>query len=197
MNKSDISIHAPKRERRPASPAFTSSTLFQSTLPNGSDRNIRRLQQHVLHFNPRSQTGATYDYNTSGTIQLISIHAPKRERPRLHDYPVLGRGISIHAPKRERRQLCILIANYRKFQSTLPNGSDIICLINNHGQQISIHAPKRERPLFPRKTTLTSKFQSTLPNGSDGKTAAGIGIRSDISIHAPKRERRGSGPPVE
>ena len=103
MNKSDISIHAPKRERRPASPAFTSSTLFQSTLPNGSDRNIRRLQQHVLHFNPRSQTGATYDYNTSGTIQLISIHAPKRERPRLHDYPVLGRGISIHAPKRERR----------------------------------------------------------------------------------------------
>ena len=175
MNKSDISIHAPKRERRPASPAFTSSTLFQSTLPNGSDRNIRRLQQHVLHFNPRSQTGATYDYNTSGTIQLISIHAPKRERPRLHDYPVLGRGISIHAPKRERREdggwhwnsiryfnprsqtgatdRISRAERERTFQSTLPNGSDAVLDLLWNEPYISIHAPKRERPYlhFPSR----------------------------------------------
>ena len=146
MNKSDISIHAPKRERRPASPAFTSSTLFQSTLPNGSDRNIRRLQQHVLHFNPRSQTGATYDYNTSGTIQLISIHAPKRERPRLHDYPVLGRGISIHAPKRERRTVSAGLRGSGHFNPRSQTGAT----------------------RFWTSCGMSRIFQSTLPNGSDG-----------------------------
>ena len=173
------------------------SSLFQSTLPNGSDPGymIIRCWGEVFQSTlPNGSDGYT-DINDLG--QKISIHAPKRERPHVFNTYCDALIISIHAPKRERRQLCILIANYRKFQSTLPNGSDIICLINNHGQQISIHAPKRERPLFPRKTTLTSKFQSTLPNGSDGKTAAGIGIRSDISIHAPKWERHGSGPPVE
>ena len=37
MNKSDISIHAPKRERLMTTILLELSSLFQSTLPNGSD----------------------------------------------------------------------------------------------------------------------------------------------------------------
>ena len=105
MNKSDISIHAPKRERRPASPAFTSSTLFQSTLPNGSDPGymIIRCWGEVFQSTlPNGSDGYT-DINDLG--QKISIHAPKRERPHVFNTYCDALIISIHAPKRERHYL--------------------------------------------------------------------------------------------
>ena len=78
---------------------------------------------------------------------------------------------------------------YKKFQSTLPYGSDSINLRTNFISQISIHAPLRERlissnyvleyavisihaPLrerleFSSVIFCSDKFQSTLPYGSD------------------------------
>ena len=78
----------------------------------------------------------------------------------------------------------------RKFQSTLPHGSDADDVVEQHKAPISIHAPSRERhlKLFPcvakilyfnprsltgatkgskRLFTATAEFQSTLPHGSD------------------------------
>ena len=79
------------------------------------------------------------------------------------------------------------------FQSTLPNGSDLlrVQLIEYHdisihapkrerlqtlskldlSQYISIHAPKRERRNGMYVVKQIKIFQSTLPNGSDGKHA--------------------------
>ena len=77
-----ISIHAPSRERRSSAPKLGVSTAFQSTLPHGSDAEIlRALKSCVRHFNPRSLTGATVKLTDKQREQLISIHAPSRERP--------------------------------------------------------------------------------------------------------------------
>ena len=98
-----ISIHAPSRERQqrhlkthcarrnfnPRSLAGATQmntylyelSLFQSTLPRGSDITLISQLSFSLYFNPRSLAGATGwglypDFNAS-----ISIHAPSRERP--------------------------------------------------------------------------------------------------------------------
>ena len=79
--KTDISIHAPLRER--LSRGFPNSTL--------------------VHFNPRSLTGAT---SKSDRFWLNS-------------------DISIHAPLRERLFGTVFQDYNRPFQSTLPYGSDL------------------------------------------------------------------------
>ena len=75
-----ISIHAPSRERR----CFKSNTcclsLFQSTLPRGSDRVCTGYARQKSYFNPRSLAGATKGGLTYDGISGISIHAPSRER---------------------------------------------------------------------------------------------------------------------
>ena len=77
----------------------------------------------------------------------------------------------------------------RRFQSTLPRGSDLSVSIyttsliyfnprslagatdtpgyGNNGCTISIHAPSRERPVIYINHKLFNLFQSTLPRGSD------------------------------
>ena len=121
----NISIHAPLRERHPTDstdylfPTVFQSTLpygsdanacvpkrctaylFQSTLPYGSDKDNSRILHNGQYFNPRSLTGATA-YHT--------------------------------------RRMC-----RRIFQSTLPYGSDISTQYLNFVTVISIHAPLRER----------------------------------------------------
>ena len=59
-------------------------SLFQSTLPHGSDNVASLLPYGELYdFNPRSLTGATsYMYDLL-QIKPISIHAPSRERRQL------------------------------------------------------------------------------------------------------------------
>ena len=121
--RTDISIHAPLRERHALS----------------AGRALR------CDFNPRSLAGATLQHaGRSGTV-LISIHAPLRERrlsrsgyvdaqifqstlpcgsdthcQRVEHFVV----ISIHAPLRERRITSSFFSTYSPFQSTLPCGSD-------------------------------------------------------------------------
>ena len=99
---------------------------------------------------------------------------------------------------------------FRKFQSTLPHGSDSQGPQTLHAFSISIHAPSRERQSLLAAYVRNGIFQSTLPHGSDdaylsARAAMGISIHApsrerhiialdsgyvlDISIHAPSRER--------
>ena len=59
------------------------SYVFQSTLPHGSDIHFGYLWLTDCNFNPRSLTGATDMFNLKGLLDIISIHAPSRERLRL------------------------------------------------------------------------------------------------------------------
>ena len=76
-----ISIHAPSRERHKSMSGIETIKLFQSTLPRGSDIYLDKLL---------IEAG-------------ISIHAPSRERHSKTIHLAKGR-ISIHAPSRERHR---------------------------------------------------------------------------------------------
>ena len=118
---------------------------FQSTLPQGSD-----LPDYGIHF-----------------PMTISIHAPTRER-QSRTVLILGLSkISIHAPTRERLVIPFSKYTFVRFQSTLPQGSDLPTI----------------RPKLVQK-----QFQSTLPQGSDGVSMERL-KHMYISIHAPTRER--------
>ena len=98
--------------------------VFQPTLPHGSDdaADIRHLS--AQHFNPRSLTGATAYRHCQTVHAAISIPAPSRERHGRCCVVACDGWISIHAPSRERPS------------NTVPSASD---------NAISIHAPSRER----------------------------------------------------
>ena len=120
----------------------------------------------------------------------ISIHAPSRERQTELKNILRITAISIHAPSRERRYrvnihhaamnfnprslagattaFVMQLRQRRKFQSTLPRGSDFA------------HVARK-----PTK----AQFQSTLPRGSDSPYSPQHKKRILISIHAPSRER--------
>ena len=54
-----ISIHAPLRERHQPVSHTVCATIFQSTLPYGSDNRFNEIMYYYMNFNPRSLTGAT------------------------------------------------------------------------------------------------------------------------------------------
>ena len=55
----EISIHAPSRERLTAKWSVDALSRFQSTLPRGSDQDKTILYKALYNFNPRSLAGAT------------------------------------------------------------------------------------------------------------------------------------------
>ena len=122
--RTQISIHAPSRERPRIRTYNTKETAFQSTLPRGSDL--------MLIVKLKS-------------VRLISIHAPSRERPKKQAALQRANWISIHAPSRERRLDDKDVNVKIKFQSTLPRGSDLRTKDLDNKMRISIHAPSRER----------------------------------------------------
>ena len=164
-------------------------TLFQSTLPRGSDQPRKVCRLYGYYFNPRSLAGAT-------------CRSASRQEKRQGFQSTLPRGsdfdcfpfvdfllISIHAPSRERQTDASPSQIASRFQSTLPRGSDACA-----------SAPSRPRPDFnprslagatwpfmalphvpqnfnPRSLAGATSlcllcvsswiFQSTLPRGSD------------------------------
>ena len=166
------------------------ASIFQSTLPYGSDFKIFKPRNGMIAFQSTLPYGSDVWYDIYKHSKAISIHAPLRERLRASSLLVsmiadfnprsltgatfflpaqlLPRGISIHAPLRER---LATVAAWRA------------------AELISIHAPLRERRkaevliilianFNPRSLTgATSRlylpvrnmsiFQSTLPYGSD------------------------------
>ena len=165
-----ISIHAPLRERRTAAGVNLVVSLFQSTLPCGSDAPFLYLNSgyadfnprslagatgktkvlivSITHFNPRSLAGATGLYLRSKRHEKISIHAPLRERPYPFCFTCFPLTISIHAPLRER-QNCItrLVCTLLYFNPRSLTGATAYCRMVIAARDISIHAPLRERQL--------------------------------------------------
>ena len=123
-------------------------------------------------------------------MSFISIHAPKRER-RLRNSRAAGNGINFNPRSQTGATDVPTVAgkvtgyfNPRsqtgattprsvssmpmfEFQSTLPNGSDVVTVMIQGRVNISIHAPKRERLVWDGTYDQYGRFQSTLPNGSD------------------------------
>ena len=77
---SEISIHAPLRERPASNGTLSRTQKFQSTLPHGSDLPRDNFNLTAGNFNPRSLTGATRQSDSDRESICISIHAPLRER---------------------------------------------------------------------------------------------------------------------
>ena len=98
-----ISIHAPLRERHFGSSSRSVYSLFQSTLPYGSDVDPSKVNLDNYQFQ------STLPYGSDPFVQQNNAMAIR---------------ISIHAPLRERQPLATLLLMSMQFQSTLPYGSD-------------------------------------------------------------------------
>ena len=73
------------------------------------------------------------------------------------------------------------------FQSTLPRGERLACVLINTGSYIfQSTLPRGERPPAPETSSVIASFQSTLPRGERPK-AIGVDVSKIISIHAPTR----------
>ena len=74
------------------------------------------------------------------------------------------------------------------FQSTLPRGERLACVLINTGSYIfQSTLPRGERPPAPETSSVIASFQSTLPRG-ERQAADSIQARKGIiSIHAPTR----------
>ena len=164
-------------------------TLFQSTLPRGSDCNFTQegvfVHEISIHapsrerllagcllkrwkdFNPRSLAGATASIDSSRCISDISIHAPSRERPSALIKPLIRKDFNPRSLVGATRytRFCLQLP---LFQSTLPRGSDSAASVDD---------------------VIYTLFQSTLPRGSD-PPALQVPCWGIISIHAPSRERQ-------
>ena len=142
--RTEISIHAPSRERL---------------------RHRHHSRRHN-HFNPRSLAGATHMLTGCGLNVGISIHAPSRERhlgdplednvllfqstlPRGSDAsPAYSNTLSCYFNPRSLAGATGMPAALNidlGFQSTLPRGSDYEQTVEAYRTEISIHAPSRER----------------------------------------------------
>ena len=98
-----ISIHAPRRERRAENKGKRARRTFQSTLPEGSDISSISEPNGGNIFQSTLPEGSDGRGDLKETMEtMISIHAPRRERPQL---------------------LTTYLPDFI-FQSTLPEGSD-------------------------------------------------------------------------
>ncbi len=167
-----------------------------------------------LYFNPRSPKGATEQAEAQNRATLISIHAPRRERPTERAGPVDDFGISIHAPRRERHDAIPFIAshidisihaprrerldihrippyNKHNFNPRSPKGA-------THYGDVGIFVVNDFNPRSPKGATSAAMFLPILsdyfnPRSPKGATYTHLdnpGFPGKISIHAPRRERR-------
>ena len=165
--------------------------LFQSTLPEGSDSPFSLSSFPVRnYFNPRSPKGATLTLkNPLYGLIYFNPRSPKgATQPLLNVPPFLP--ISIHAPRRERQCRNSSGSAPHIFQSTLPEGSDMVlqsCV--DCVRCISIHAPRRERPSpYPHSFQTPENFNPRSPKGATS-VVRWYSCNTHISIHAPRRER--------
>ena len=147
LTSTDISIHAPSRERLYQTSRYVHGKQFQSTLPHGSDAAQGAIDRLDQDFNPRSLTGAT-EYSQPATYQFnISIHAPSRERLKLWPSFIRLNLFQSTLPHGSDFKIFKPRDSVVTFQSTLPHGSDEFLQQYQSVTAISIHAPSRERPV--------------------------------------------------
>ena len=75
-----ISIHAPSRERQVLLSKAIPVHYFNPRSLAGATRGEASSRCRAVHFNPRSLAGATQPGCGEKTSDVISIHAPSRER---------------------------------------------------------------------------------------------------------------------
>ena len=168
LDKANISILAPLRERLKSGKYSLPNVLFQSTLPYGSDLGSVLTAGANVNFNPRSLAGAT-----SRTADI------RRSYPSFNPRSLTG----------ATPPFFICSAEYDPFQSTLPHRSDAAAVpAQEQTQRISIHAPSQERLIIDNGHGHSAQFQSTLPHRSDRDWRV-IASQAKISIHAPSQER--------
>ena len=192
QSQTDISIHAPLRER-----PFNSQLLI--------------LGAYISIHAPLRERPICFD--DSEVFLVISIHAPLRERRWIFISLSHKHFISIHAPLRERpitpskftkkyyyfnpRSLAGATRAAKEERQAVaisihaPLRERPICFDDSEVfLVISIHAPLRERPITPSK--FTKKYYYFNPRSLAGATRAAKEERQAvaISIHAPLRERQ-------
>ena len=136
----------------------------------GATNAERHVYQVKIRFNPRPRKGATTVPGEDPLGQLVSIHAPVRERLRRQQVHAEAKPVSIHAPVRERHNGGETRHDGRRFNPRPRKGATIMETNLLKGMLVSIHAPVRERPPFVRT-----------------RVVAGL-----VSIHAHVRERQES-----
>ena len=144
------------------------SSVFQSTLPRGSDKLKLPCTMLPIVFQSTLPCGSDQS-REQGIISLLRFQSTL---PCGSDFkvkpPVIWVSISIHAPLRERLNAIMHLLSPLAFQSTLPCGSDYRGYCKRvQSSGISIHAPLRERLRTNFQIRNTGRFQSTLPCGSD------------------------------
>ena len=187
----EISIHAPSRERLDQQKHCLLIGGFQSTLPRGSD-----LQPDVIvyagqqHFNPRSLAGAT---RIGKRIVYAGMDFNPRSLAGATDLKYLNQKeasvFQSTLPRGSDTMMKVIMQGLIIFQSTLPRGSDMSRLYIGWALPISIHAPSRERPTANRNRSLLGRNFN--PRSLAGATMLGMlhNRYIQISIHAPSRER--------
>ena len=126
LERGDFNPLSPQRERRPVSPSFSSSTVFQSTLPaKGETVTISIEQFEKLFQSTLPAKGETKAYAALYPLTLISIHSPRKGRD----------------CKNFHLRLAVC-----SFQSTLPaKGETEDDGSRNMTFSISIHSPRKGR----------------------------------------------------
>ena len=140
-----ISIHAPAKERQ----------------------DIKKRQNILVDFNPRSREGATKMDGNYSNAPEISIHAPAKERLIIFLAWVQVQSFQSTLPRRSDAKWSVNRQILKLFQSTLPRRSDASTLTALSDYIISIHAPAKERRSSGFFTFLSSNFN---PRSREGAT---------------------------
>ncbi len=168
-NPYDFNPRSPRGERPWCSGMKTRRRKFQSTLPAGGATTLAVMSTSPRkNFNPRSPRGERrYNYDPTGHIQFISIHAPRGGSDCFQTAMIsLVTWISIHAPRGgSDKKYGDLSRGTGKFQSTLPAGG----------------ATDRMPELIP-----VAKISIHAPRGGSDFSAAPVLTTTMISIHAPR-----------
>ena len=172
-----ISIHAPTRGATPGTKLNTKWTQFQSTLPRG--------ERPYIDF-------------THYKLRCISIHAPARGATGAIQSFLGVIVISIHAPARGATRYMIAGETYPgEFQSTLPRGERLNCMISLP-EQIYFNPRSREGSDRAKgaKPWQLADFNPRSREGSDQQGKPQEIRRQSISIHAPARGATAAWPQI-
>ena len=167
----DVSIHAPARERttargvrpaawtcfnprsraganRPTAISLSHRSMFQSTLPRGSERRNLDASDAGYSFQSTLPRGSEPDARRDASLRSVFV--------------------SIHAPARERTPVASCGQDVWTFQSTLPRGSELVALdLPREVAEFQSTLPRGSEPDTAMPAAHCGSFQSTLPRGSE------------------------------
>ena len=145
----------PRGSDRSSSSLPPTNAIFQSTLPRGSDTFAESWSWQAINFNPRSLAGATSCFRYFWRFAIFQSTLPRGSDA----VPLSPYGGQKYFNPRSLAGATDIEAQYAlsgTFQSTLPRGSDGHSLKVDAGGKISIHAPSRERLLMPPSFVATA-----------------------------------------